>query len=241
MPDQVPNFVPKLKLARTHQATTYHLLPEGREFGWALCTVNDATGELLICSDWGNWAHRWSADPKHLGQPTLTHFIATRSAGSTYLADKLSRETGPRSGTEFDVDETINELRRMLCEARLEEGRNALYFARRAELCERSARELWEELGSLVDCGRSSELFIERFFRIDGASQWLTSEPWDHLVYTPTTEYTVLLHGILPALVEACAAEVQRRSELADATRCTGHLVHDEFTACPMHDQRGGR
>lgn len=205
-----PDFVPKLKLARTHQATTYSFVLEGRGMGWALCTVNDATGELLIASDWGNWAHRWSADPKHLGQPTLTHFIARRGH-CHYLADKLCGRT---DGREFDPDKTIEELRRMAAEARLEEGRNSIYFGSRAELCERSARELWDKLGSLVDCGRSSELFIERFLRIDGASQWLTNEPWEHLVYSPTTEYMVLLHGILPALVEACAAEVQRRAEL---------------------------
>jgi hypothetical protein len=229
-----PNFAPELKLAKVHSAaTTYHLVPkEEREkgFGWALCTVNDATGELTITSDWGNWSHRWSADPKHLGAPSLTHFIGSRGA-CNYLADKLSRESGPRSGEEFDPEATVKKFRGWLAERRLEQGRDHRELGwdpddharapssvrqerywhdivnNKEPLTRRIAREIWDALGGELQECRSADLFIERFFKIQGCS-WITEEPWEYAVYSPTTGYQVLLHSILPALVEACFARV---------------------------------
>lgn len=245
MKDPIPSYVPKLKLARTHHAaTTYHLVPEGRDFGWALCTVNDSTGELLITSDWGNWAHRWSADPAHLGAPTLTHFLGERAGCHChYLADKLTRR---EDRERFDARETVKHMRRVLCEQRLEQGRAVIDYYRdedpedridvggdwsehalgvearevwyygskeRWPLTKRTARDIFRRLDRLGGC-LSAEEFVEDFLRI-GGHEWITDEPHYELRTRPTTEYMVLLHGILPALVEACAAEVKRREAAA--------------------------
>lgn len=204
MADSVPNFVPTLKPSGRSEAITFHFTNAKHDFGWALCTVNNTTGELQIMSDWGNWAHMWSPKPEHLGAPSLMHFIADRNA-CHYLADKLCVGNGPRSGEEFDVDATLKRMRRELAERRLEQGREVV-----PALSERRARELWDDLGSLVDCGRSADLFLERFYRIDGASRWIAEEPWEQLEYSPTTGYLVLLHGILPALVEACRDHIAK-------------------------------
>lgn len=55
--------------------------------GWAIFTVNDATGELHIQSDWGDYSYRWNTAA--LGHnATLTSFL--RDAGaSDYLVRKL--------------------------------------------------------------------------------------------------------------------------------------------------------
>lgn len=55
-------------------------------WGWVIFTVNDATGELSIQSDWGDWAHRWNIDA--LASPSLKHFLADR-ADCDYIACKL--------------------------------------------------------------------------------------------------------------------------------------------------------
>ncbi len=245
---------PKLKLVSVSSAVTYRFEPEGREFGWALCTINDATGELSIQSDWGNWSHRWNI--RHLGAPTLTHFIADRSS-CDYLANKLSLESGPRSGEEFDAGETVAKFRRMLAERRLEEARAWIEYYRDEDpedtpdvlddpprwatkkpyygshhgaggwhedkgdpLTRGIARAIWDALGNLEECGRSPDLFCERFFRIDGYA-WVTEEPWEHTVYTPTPGYRSLVGSILPALIEACIARVhsiaEKPEEAADA------------------------
>ncbi len=104
-------------------ATTYSFVTEGDGFkSWALCTVNDQTGELLITSDWGSWSHRWHASPEALGAPTLTAFIGDRG-DVDYLARKLQREG---HGQQFSSDKTVHELKRLLCARRLEDGREQL-------------------------------------------------------------------------------------------------------------------
>lgn len=238
--------VPKLVPTKITSATTYHFrVADEHDIGWALATVNDETGELAIQSDWGNWAYRWSANPKHLGAPTLTHFLGNRGA-CHYLAGKLDPGQGPRTGSEFDVDETVKRLRRRLCEQRLEEARawieyyrgdddapdvlvhppdwatkkpyTGAYYERQGDPLTRGvARSIWDGLGSLLECGRSADLFCERYFRVHGYA-WLTDEPWEHLVYAPTTfSHLVLLHSILPALVEACRKTIQQRDVGAGA------------------------
>lgn len=109
-----------LKSARS-MSVTYSFETEGDRFrSWALCTVNDQTGELLISSDWGSWSHRWNASPSALGAPTLTAFIGDRG-DVDYLARKLQKEG--RGGQVFSTRETARALRWLLCERRLNDGR----------------------------------------------------------------------------------------------------------------------
>lgn len=108
----------------TAAAVTYSFVTEGEEFkSWALCTVNDQTGELLITSNWGSWSHRWPASPEALGAPTLTAFIGIRG-DVDYLARKL--QGGGRCGERLSEEKTAEALRRLLCQRRLAHGREQL-------------------------------------------------------------------------------------------------------------------
>lgn len=101
-------------------ATTYSFSTGGDGWhSWALCTVNDRTGELLITGDHGNWAYQWSPKPEHLGAPSLTAFIGDRN-GVDYIADKLQ---GRRGGSRFSAEATAKELQRELIEQRLQSAR----------------------------------------------------------------------------------------------------------------------
>lgn len=237
---RIPKFVP----TRISTAATYHFKIDPPDaFGWALCTVNDGTGELLITSDYGNWSHRWSADPNHLGHPTLTHFIGER-AGCDYLANKLSRREDREL---FDPNATVDHMQRVLCEKRREQGRALIDWYRDEDPEDRiDVGGDWSERGGgieLVDVWvygtkerwpltrdtargifdrvdglrgeQTVESFVEAYQRING-HEWVGTDPWyDDLRYRPDTSYRVLVEGILPALVEACAAEVKRRAEPA--------------------------
>lgn len=109
---------PHLTLVETITGTrTYYFRSTDRLGGWAFCTVDDKTGQLMIMSDWGNWSHMWN--PKHLGAPSLTHFIADRE-GYDYLACKLLGRDG---AWVLDADATIKKWRKRLCAQRLAEGR----------------------------------------------------------------------------------------------------------------------
>lgn len=202
---------PKLHLVSTITgARTYHFRSAEQLGGWALCTVNDTTGELLITSDWGNWAHRWN--PAHLGRPSLTHFIGDRS-NYDYLACKLLAE-GKHSRV-IDADATIKEWRQRLIENRREWGRLGV-DAKLARLRDRYpltgglAREIWDDIGALVDAEQNESVFIERAYQIEGFCDWVSNEPWDSVLHKHSNEYLWLVEIILPVLVQACAETVRQ-------------------------------
>ncbi len=116
---------PKLMLTSAKAASvTYSFITEGDGFkSWALCTVNDQTGELLITSDWGNWSYRWHISA--LGVPTLTEFIGSRG-DVDYMARKL--QGGDRGGLRFSEEKTMQAMRRLLCVRRMADGREQLMF-----------------------------------------------------------------------------------------------------------------
>ncbi len=207
--DVSPGHRPKLELVQIlTSARTYHFRSTEVLGGWALCTVNATTGELLIMSDWGNWAHRWN--PKHLGKPSLTHFIAERN-GCDYLADKL---IGRNNSWVIDVDATIAKWRRRLVDQRLQEGR-CRSICDSGPLSARRAREIWEALGSLFDSSNEA-IFIEHALQIDGI-HWISSEPWEDTVHSYSQEYKVLVDFLLPALAEACRQTLKERASSHEA------------------------
>lgn len=219
MPEAIPTYVRQMTCTKATSAVTYHFSPITHEAlaGWALATVNDNTGELTIQSDWGNWSNRWSPDPKHLGQPTLSHFIATRGHAH-YLADKLTRR---EEREHFDAAATVKSMQRQLCRMRLEDGRLSYpnyhkvwcRFLHKHEqwlLEPDNTRRIYDELDELR--GEDNvDRFIEAFFRISG-HDIISDEPWhsEHLKYTPSCGYMQLLHGILPALIAACRVRIAR-------------------------------
>lgn len=257
--------VPKLVLTSAKAASiTYSFVTEGDpgDFrSWALCTVNDQTGELLITSDWGSWSHRWHASPEALGAPTLTAFIGSRG-DVDYLARKLQREG--REGTRFSEEETTRALRRSLCERRLRDGREQL--ERRLEpddydggripnhlmdryteaglpilsyrevdsptwkdplrkerlpyLTAEAARVLWDEIGETIgECGASTDLLFDRLLRLSGFVEYVTDEPWNHVMTEQTPEDRALRDIVLPALIEACKTAALEAKDRLEALR----------------------
>jgi hypothetical protein len=110
---------PTMKLISRSTAITYRFAAD-EHGGWACCTVNDATGELSITSDWGNWAYRWNiahlGGDRDKGEGTLTWFLSDRTSFD-YLAGKLTTSEEQRC---FDGDATLAVCREMLIEARRE-------------------------------------------------------------------------------------------------------------------------
>ena len=120
--------VPALRSVRVSQAIAYHF---GFDHGWAIFTVNDATGELNLQSDWGDYAYRWPARPESLGAENLTAFLVNARADSDYVARKLfGGDT-----TEFDADATAEALRDAIVSRR-----------RKNEIDRDVARAAWDEL-----------------------------------------------------------------------------------------------
>ena len=98
--------------------------------GWMIATVNDATGELTIRSDWVNCAHRWNVNA--IGTATLHDFLL--KADIPYLVGKLALGDANLKN-EYNPEATLELARQTVCERR-REGR----------LKKEEARELWDEL-----------------------------------------------------------------------------------------------
>lgn len=196
--------LPALHLVATSRAITYRFEVAEPLGGWACCSVNDDTGELNITSDWGNWSHRWNT--AHLGCPSLTHFIGQR--GDTgYLADKLMSYDARKV---FDGDATLEALRERIREVRREERWNR----HNPRLFADSANRLWDEdfPALCTDCdghdaGRGADKFVEGYFKIECATA-ISEEPWFFICTEDAHAFLVLRDAILPALVAACAAQI---------------------------------
>jgi hypothetical protein len=170
-------------------ATTYRFVDRSGLGTWALCTVNDDTGELSVTSDWGNWSYRW--DTRATGCPSLTHFIGERDA-CHYLADKLC----PRAQREeFAPDLTVDGIHARILERRREE-----------RISREHAREWWNEANEALD----TDNLIEFAEQLDSLPQWMFDRCED-IRHRPTTSYLVLRDAILPALVDACRLTCHRR------------------------------
>ena len=207
--------LPDLTLRSTSIATSYRFLTSSgsRNPGWAICTVNDATGELGVQSDWGNWAYRSRA-------PNLTAFIgATYTLHGDhcdrrhYLADKLtSGEHGKRHV--FSPEKTVGDLRARVC-ARRRDG----------EIDAELARELYDALGELEHTDDTRD-FIDGYYRIEGHDKITRyAIEMEDLREDDAPSYLVLRDAILPALIAACAADVHARNERYLAAHASAAMV----------------
>ena len=84
-------------------------------------------------------------------------------------------------------------------------------------LTKQIARSLFDALNDLCSSGDNdnAERFVEAFFKID-AHEFISEEPWEGaLQHRPAHRYMQLLHGILPALVNACRTRIYPITEVS--------------------------
>jgi len=184
-----------LVLTSTKSLAVTYSFKADNGLGWALCTLNEGTGEVLITSDWGNWSHRW--DVSNLGVPTLTEFVAKGDVD--YLARKLCPKDRVRR---FSSTNTIDAFKHLLCKRRLQDGRAGSRNPRR-QLTKSGARSLWHELEYLEDYEDSKDLFVHRACELDELLKFV-AEPYEHLEYELTGEFLALRDTVLPPLIKAC-------------------------------------
>ena len=238
------------------------------DFGWAICTVNDASGELLITSDRGNFAHRWNVAA--LGKPSLTHFIGDFATYKDrgrfdYLASKL---LGGRDGArEFCPKRTTAALQQRILERRREDGHrppNDLggFVSRRARILSRwIARDLWDTLDELAtDLAPSRGAQAQALYweRLPDEMHNFFSDFYDDARTVPTAEYENLCNFILPAIAAACletaracdaapVAPVSRRhlkvctcdNTLGSSVSCRGAAALGELWCCALTGEPG--
>jgi hypothetical protein len=98
----------------------------------------------------------------------------------------------------------------------LEKGYNGRYY-----LTELGARDLWDRIDDLEDHGdndAAATLYCERFQQLEG-HEMVTEQVWEELQHVESPESKALIGLILPALSEACTAQIATPAyvELAEA------------------------
>lgn len=180
----------KLTFTKRSEATTYHFRAE-KHFGWALCTVNNSTGELNITSDWGAWSYRWHT--AHLGEVSLTHFIANREVddGRHYIADKLTSDDRSKRWV-FSPELTVAHLLELLRE--------------RVACGEVDAHAADELKGALDDLKHTEDVrdFVNAYYEIDHYKSITDAVEFEHLQNELVASYIILRDAIVPALIAAC-------------------------------------
>lgn len=170
--------------------------------GWASFTVCDATGELHVQSDWGNFSYGWSPDPRHLGRPTLTDFLA-QCSGPDYVADKLRYGVPLRERKILDREATETAWKSRILSAR-----------RDGSLSAALARDHWESAEDILDAmgaGREDEVaFVINEKTLcggEGFLDWLGERPWDELEWRDSYPITILRDELLPRFLAYLRAE----------------------------------
>lgn len=123
-----------LKSVVITSAVAYSFRFEG--YGWAIFTLNDATGELSLHSDWGTYGHRW--DTNAMGQVggrlrTVTEFLS--GCDGHYVTKKLQLDTQAKElDPVVDDEESLAAIRASIITSR-----------RNGRIGRDRARELWED------------------------------------------------------------------------------------------------
>lgn len=227
--------LPTLTLTGVSTAESFHFRGDC-SMGWAIVTINDATHELSIQSDWGSWSYRWSgAGMPKIGEGAderrmlLSEFMQVPRSELSYFADKLW-PGGGYGGQRFSHELTIAAFRTVIAERRLEDGRAWLRDARaygadaanryshegygygdRTRLTRDSARELWDALGeALDDSGIPESVFWERAWNVPNLAA-LGDSAYDCGRTDTDPAYLVLRDSILAAFVDGLRARTIER------------------------------
>ncbi len=164
-----------MKIAETAELWRYWL-PSIRGEGWAYVVLG-SDGFFASVSDYGNYAFWWT----HIGSRTFKEFLLGIEPG--YMQNKLN------SQRVFDPEDTVIEVRRLICEER-----------RRQKLTSEAAREAWEDAGSI-----SSEYDLYRW--VDEWSCHFESDCYGLGCFSPDPMVIGFVNHILPRLKAALREE----------------------------------
>ena len=136
---------------------------------WAVFIITD-DGMLFVQSDFGSYSHWWTS----MGQPVREFLL---SIDNSYLAGKLA--LGRDDLRVLDVNQTINNLKQNIIEAR-----------RETVLDEAAARDLYDDIVSLskiVYYGTSDDSLYHQFMEYKNLSEHFgfdvpTSKMWDPML-----------------------------------------------------------
>lgn len=161
--------------------------------GWAVLTIDEKTGVVSLCSDWGDYMHRWN--PAHTGKKgpnAMKEFIAGASLG--YLVDKFHYGKHESERYEFDGEATKESIKRTIIQSRISGGISIV-----------AARELWMELKHHIDLD-SAEGFMQSIEGTD-LDEFLDCS-YEYIETKSPPSLLFLMDELLPALQRQLKGEL---------------------------------
>jgi len=151
---------------------------------WAKITLSEEDGSVGIISDYGNWSYLWS----HHGCASLKHFLI--EIDSWYAWNKLSGKT------EFNHDDTVDNLKSILCE-RVAEG--SMEVSKMTELS--------NELDALDYC-YSGDHFCQSVFDSSSVVDHV-SDIWDYIREDHDQQFMMFFDRLWKPFMEQLREEIE--------------------------------
>lgn len=193
-----------------HTARVYHLRWPG-QFGWVIFTICDATGELSIQSDWGDFHHRWN--PHDTGAAKFSHFIAGWRDDLTappsdrrhYLMDKFGYRHSKDTASEFDGVATKKRLRLYVGEA-FKEGQ----LATKDEV-----QELLAQIDHFVDEAENTNTDLALASAVDPElDEFFSGALYEYLETTKPFPWIICRDELLPRLFAVLRQDILREEHV---------------------------
>lgn len=153
-------------------------------------TIHEKTGYIKIDSCYGQYQYSWPSF-KNRGNVSLKRFLFQRVANKyafDYVMGKFSYGR-QKEFEQFKAEETIKEFKNNILERRKSEDIN------RDE-----ARELWDELDGLEECG-SIDSFLSQFLNEENLPKHFC-EPWEWCITGYNNHQILMKDIILPKIAE---------------------------------------
>ncbi len=158
--------------------------------GWAVFTIDEATGMFNCQSDYGYYNYTWS----NHGSKSFKHSIIEIAKDSTYLLGKIATRV------HFDYEKA------------LKNWKSELIKMRRERDCDKNqARDAWDAITGLGDYSNQVQILQKELYEDERISELYGGEPW--YIFTIDLDYSfqalAFANEVMPMFADLLKNEIE--------------------------------